>query len=196
MDQNKGKHPQAVIDTLKTLIKRWPSINSPGNYAQKIVDIQSGNYCERDHMAQTQAETAGIQKGMAQVAERLGFDLPIVAKVNSAALAPRMAKLPDADKNLTDEQRRLKSTFATQCRERDLVDDAKKQAEKMNLERVAKDKQTAIDGLTVQDIATLDASIKGQRFNNACRRQFNKGRRVTVFLPKYNIWFVFGDWKL
>jgi hypothetical protein len=40
------------------------------------VDVQSGNYCEKDHMAQAQAQTADTGAGMARIAEKIGFSLP------------------------------------------------------------------------------------------------------------------------
>jgi len=80
LDRNKSKHPQAVVDALKELTRRWPSIKFPGKYAQTIVDVQSGNYNESDHMAQVQAETADTTAGIAQVAQRIGFCLPGIGK--------------------------------------------------------------------------------------------------------------------
>lgn len=76
LDKNKGKHPQAVVDALKELTKRWPSIKFPGKYAQAVVDVQSGNYTEKDHVAQAQAETADTTAGIARIAEKIGFCLP------------------------------------------------------------------------------------------------------------------------
>ena len=35
LEKNTGKHPMAVVDALKELTKRWPSIRFPGHYAKR-----------------------------------------------------------------------------------------------------------------------------------------------------------------
>ena len=80
LEKNTGKHPMAVVDALKELTKRWPSIRFPGHYAQKVVDIQSGNYNAADHAAAAKQEGAEIQAGAALVAQRIGFSLPGMGK--------------------------------------------------------------------------------------------------------------------
>lgn len=75
LEQNTTKHPMAVVDALKALTDKWPSIRFPGKYAQAVVDIQSGNYCAADHVAQAAQETAAIKKTTSRIAHKLGFSL-------------------------------------------------------------------------------------------------------------------------
>lgn len=51
---NKSYHPQAIIDSLDGLIKFWDSTNNPWAYGSKIVLINSQNYSERSHQAETE----------------------------------------------------------------------------------------------------------------------------------------------
>lgn len=75
LKRNQHAHGQAIIDALNTLTARWPSIRFPGQYAQKIVDVQGGNYAEADHITQAKQKTAEINAGCAKIAETLGIDL-------------------------------------------------------------------------------------------------------------------------
>ena len=76
LERNAQAHPSAVVDALKELTKRWPSIKFPDKYAQTVVDIQSGNYFAQDHMAQVKEDTPKIMDTIAQVAHKIGFSLP------------------------------------------------------------------------------------------------------------------------
>jgi len=75
LERNQHKHGQAIVDALNALTARWPSIRLPGQYAQKIVDVQSGNYAEQDHQAQVDQEKTEFNAGYAVIAEMLGVDL-------------------------------------------------------------------------------------------------------------------------
>lgn len=75
IERNQHKHGQAIVDALNALTAKWPSIRLPGHYAQKIVDIQSGNYAETDHTAAEQQVTSEINAGYAKIAETIGIDL-------------------------------------------------------------------------------------------------------------------------
>lgn len=73
LERNQAKHSQAIIDALNALTARWPSIRFPGAYAQKIVDIQSGNYAEKEHLAQAEQDSASF----ADLAKHLACNLDI-----------------------------------------------------------------------------------------------------------------------
>ena len=75
LEQNKEKHGQAIIDALNTLTAKWTTIKFPGQYAQKIVDVQSGNYFESEHAADVEQEKAEIYTGYEKIAARVGFNL-------------------------------------------------------------------------------------------------------------------------
>lgn len=75
IEKNQHKHGQAIIDALNTLCARWPSIKKPAEYAQAIVNIQSGNYAEQDHTAAEQQAATEIQTGYEKIAQNLGIDL-------------------------------------------------------------------------------------------------------------------------
>jgi len=76
LERNSQAHPAAIVDALKELTKRWPSIKFPDKYAQKVVDIQSGNYNAADHADQVKEDTPKIMAGMATLAGKIGFSLP------------------------------------------------------------------------------------------------------------------------
>lgn len=75
LEQNKEKHGQAILDALNALTARWPSIRLPSQYAQTIVDVQSGNYNAADYTAQAKQEVAEINEGYTKIAETLGIEL-------------------------------------------------------------------------------------------------------------------------
>lgn len=75
IENNQHKHGQAIIDALNTLTARWPSIRLPGQYAQKIINIQSGNYAETDYQAAEQQIATEINAGYAKIAETIGIEL-------------------------------------------------------------------------------------------------------------------------
>ena len=76
LEKNKHMHGQAIVDALNALVARWPSTRLPGRYAQKIVDIKSGNYAEADHRAMVQEEAAEINAGYVKIAEKINLRLP------------------------------------------------------------------------------------------------------------------------
>ncbi len=94
LKRNQHRHGQAIIDALNALVARWPSIRLPGQYAQKIVDIQSGNYSEQDHQAQAMQNKVEIDAGYAKIAEMLDIDLSgdrdVPAVETPAQIAERM----------------------------------------------------------------------------------------------------------
>ncbi len=56
---NQKKHPQAILDVLWELAKRWTltgkdEIKNPQGYAETIMKTKSGNYYEREHTAKSQ----------------------------------------------------------------------------------------------------------------------------------------------
>lgn len=94
LEKNQKKHGQAIIEALNTLTARWPSIRIPGQYAQAIVDIQSGNYSETDYQAAEQQAATEIKAGCAKIAETIGIDLSrdrdMPIKETPAQIAERM----------------------------------------------------------------------------------------------------------
>jgi len=92
LERNSQAHPSAIVDALKELTKRWPSIKFPDKYAQKVVDIQSGNYNAADHADQVKEDTPKIMAGMATLAGKIGFSLPSIGQ------APKK-KGTDQDRN-------------------------------------------------------------------------------------------------
>ncbi|NWH06825.1 helix-turn-helix domain-containing protein [Desulfobacter latus] len=80
LEKNKKKHAQAIIDALNALTARWPAIKKPFEYAQKIVDVQSGNYNAADHEAQAKQEAAEINAGYEKISEHLGLGLNLSGK--------------------------------------------------------------------------------------------------------------------
>jgi hypothetical protein len=75
LERNQAKHSQAIIDALNALTARWPSIRFPGAYAQKIVDIQSGNYAEKEHNAITEQQAAEFSERYAGIVKELSCNL-------------------------------------------------------------------------------------------------------------------------
>ena len=75
LEQNKAKHGQAIIDALNTLTARWTTIKKPEAYAQKIVDVQSGNYFEAEHTARAVQEKKEIHAGYEKIAAKIGISL-------------------------------------------------------------------------------------------------------------------------
>ncbi len=94
LEKNQKKHGQAIIEALNTLTARWPSIRIPGQYAQKIVDVQSGNYSEQEFVTNAVQETKEINTGCAKIADLIGFDLSgdsdIPTEESPAQIAERM----------------------------------------------------------------------------------------------------------
>lgn len=94
LKKNQKKHGQAIIDALNALTKRWPSIKFHDQYAQKIVDIQSGNYNAVDYEQESKEEVQEINTGYAKIAEKMGFNLNSMDRYqkeeNSQEIAQRM----------------------------------------------------------------------------------------------------------
>lgn len=68
--KNKNKHPMAIEDALRSLKAKWETIKAPMAYAQKIVDVQSGNYNASDFYNQEQNNS--FEKGYKVIAKGLG----------------------------------------------------------------------------------------------------------------------------
>jgi len=68
--KNKNKHPMAIEDALRSLKAKWETIKAPMAYAQKIVDVQSGNYNASDFYSQE--DDKGFEKGYKAIAKELG----------------------------------------------------------------------------------------------------------------------------
>ncbi len=57
---NQKKHPQAIVNTVRSLVDRWTipidhgGIENPEGYAVTIMKTKSGNYYEQDHTAASQ----------------------------------------------------------------------------------------------------------------------------------------------
>ena len=88
LEKNKEKHSQAIIDALNALTARWPSIKLPGQYAQKIVDVQSGNYNAVDYEAQAKQETAEFNAGYQKISDHLGLGLNLSGQRQHKEEAP------------------------------------------------------------------------------------------------------------
>lgn len=50
----KNKHPRAILDTLNLLCVNWGTIKNPWPYANTVVGILSGNYCEVEHIKESE----------------------------------------------------------------------------------------------------------------------------------------------
>jgi len=73
LKNNGSRHEQSIVDALAALTRKWDKIRFPGQYAQQVVDVQSGNYHAQDHTAQVKQEAQGIQQGTAKIADLMGF---------------------------------------------------------------------------------------------------------------------------
>jgi len=51
---NISGHPQAILDSLDMVIKRWPDILDPWPYANAIFNLKNGNYWESEHIAEAE----------------------------------------------------------------------------------------------------------------------------------------------
>lgn len=49
---NDSIHPAAIVDALDGIKKQWAAVSNPWTYGQKILKVNSGNYCEREHTAE------------------------------------------------------------------------------------------------------------------------------------------------
>lgn len=94
LEKNQKKHAIAIVDALKALTSRWPSIKFHDQYAQKIVDIQSGNYNATDYEQESKKEVQEINTGYAKIAEKIGFNINPMDRYqkeeNSQEIAQRM----------------------------------------------------------------------------------------------------------
>lgn len=94
LEKNQKKHAMAIVDALKALTARWPSIKFPDQYAQKIIDIQSGNYNAVDYEQESKEEVQEINTGYAKIAQKMGFNLNPIDRYqkeeNSQEIAQRM----------------------------------------------------------------------------------------------------------
>jgi hypothetical protein len=45
-------HPKAIVDSLDSVIERWPTIELPWAYATAIFKLKNGNYWESEHIEQ------------------------------------------------------------------------------------------------------------------------------------------------
>ena len=52
---NNSIHPSAIVDALEKIKKQWDIISNPWTYGNKITKVESGNYCEREHAAESEA---------------------------------------------------------------------------------------------------------------------------------------------
>ena len=52
---NNSIHPAAIVDALERINNQWDAISNPWTYGSKIAKVNSGNYCEREHAAESES---------------------------------------------------------------------------------------------------------------------------------------------